>query len=450
MLSPRSMAWIGTDSHLTEIGPKVEPMTSEIALLNRSAVALAADSAVTVTYWENGETKTRYLKGANKLFHISNSCPVGMMIFASADLQGVPWELLAKAFRDELGDHRCKRLAEYAPTFFDYITNNKILFAPEIQEKQFKSDVILVGMRILFELFTDDFRNEADTTKKRGLTTAALQRVAGEIEGAKFVGNVVQADIDSAIANHLDTMRAEFAANKFFASFEATVDLAELAVQAIRGLFKVGRTALTESGIVFAGYGEDEFFPRLCAYDCYGLVLGKLIVLENENKAIEISQENSSAIVPFAQDEMIRTFMYGVSMTGLRRLDADFKKGIALFEEELKKADKLPKAEDLSDLVSQASSVFSRSVLDHFLETHSTPLRRAVGMLSVGELAELAETLVSLESVKERVTRPSDSVSGPIDVAVISKSDGFIWIKRKHYFDPETNPRFFARKGLPK
>ena len=32
----------------------------------------------------------------------------------------------------------------------------------------------------------------------------------------------------------------------------------------------------------------------------------------------------------------------------------------------------------------------------------------------------------------------------PIDVAVISKGDGFIWIKRKHYFNPALNHQFFA------
>ncbi len=38
----------------------------------------------------------------------------------------------------------------------------------------------------------------------------------------------------------------------------------------------------------------------------------------------------------------------------------------------------------------------------------------------------------------------AETVGGPIDVAVISKGDGFIWIKRKHYFSPELNPQFFA------
>jgi hypothetical protein len=36
-----------------------------------------------------------------------------------------------------------------------------------------------------------------------------------------------------------------------------------------------------------------------------------------------------------------------------------------------------------------------------------------------------------------------ESVGGPVDVAVISKGDGFIWIKRKHYFSPDLNSQFF-------
>ena len=36
-----------------------------------------------------------------------------------------------------------------------------------------------------------------------------------------------------------------------------------------------------------------------------------------------------------------------------------------------------------------------------------------------------------------------ETVGGPVDVAVISKGDGFIWINRKHYFKPEFNPHFF-------
>ena len=60
------------------------------------------------------------------------------------------------------------------------------------------------------------------------------------------------------------------------------------------------------------------------------------------------------------------------------------------------------------------------------------------------ELAAMAESLVRLTSFKRRVSVEAERVAEPIDVAVISKGDGFIWIKRKHYFQRELNPQFFA------
>ena len=60
----------------------------------------------------------------------------------------------------------------------------------------------------------------------------------------------------------------------------------------------------------------------------------------------------------------------------------------------------------------------------------------------------MAESLVNLASFKQRVTLDDETVGGPIDVAVISKGDGFIWIKRKHYFKPELNLGFIENYFL--
>jgi hypothetical protein len=73
------------------------------------------------------------------------------------------------------------------------------------------------------------------------------------------------------------------------------------------------------------------------------------------------------------------------------------------------------------------------------------PLVEVLQSLSIGEMAHLAESLLGLQSLKERVTSASETVGGPIDVAAISKDEGLVWIKRKHYFDPELNMRYSAR-----
>ena len=72
------------------------------------------------------------------------------------------------------------------------------------------------------------------------------------------------------------------------------------------------------------------------------------------------------------------------------------------------------------------------------------PVTRTVSLLPKDELAAMAEALVNLTSFKQRVTIGTETVGGPIDVAVISKGDGFIWIKRKYYFDRQLNPAYFA------
>lgn len=75
-------------------------MTSEICIMNKHAAVLAADSAITVREFDGTQERERYFKGANKIFQISNSAPVGAMVYGGAELQGVPWETIFKDYRD--------------------------------------------------------------------------------------------------------------------------------------------------------------------------------------------------------------------------------------------------------------------------------------------------------------------------------------------------------------
>jgi hypothetical protein len=48
--------------------------------------------------------------------------------------------------------------------------------------------------------------------------------------------------------------------------------------------------------------------------------------------------------------------------------------------------------------------------------------------------------------LKEKVTKPSASVGGPVDVAIITKNEGLVWVKRKLFFDAQMNPRYLYRQ----
>ena len=67
---------------------------------------------------------------------------------------------------------------------------------------------------------------------------------------------------------------------------------------------------------------------------------------------------------------------------------------------------------------------------------YKNPLIEAITVLPKGELASMAEALVSLTAFKARMSADQrETVGGPIDVAVISKGDGFVWVKRKELFE---------------
>ncbi|HUT85337.1 MAG TPA: hypothetical protein VMW66_00705, partial [Elusimicrobiales bacterium] len=104
-------------------------MTAEIAIFNKSAVALAADSAVTVGFGN----KRKIYNSANKLFALSKHAPVGVMIYGSAEYKGAPWETLIKMFRHQLGTKKFNTLKEYGNYFLKFIESQK---KPVLNEKE--------------------------------------------------------------------------------------------------------------------------------------------------------------------------------------------------------------------------------------------------------------------------------------------------------------------------
>jgi hypothetical protein len=86
----------------------------------------------------------------------------------------------------------------------------------------------------------------------------------------------------------------------------------------------------------------------------------------------------------------------------------------------------------------------SSGIRQYASEMHSGPIVEIVNHLPKEELAAMAEALVNLTSFKRHVTKQAETVGGPIDVAVISRGDGLIWIKRKHYFDSTLNQHFLS------
>ncbi len=75
-------------------------------------------------------------------------------------------------------------------------------------------------------------------------------------------------------------------------------------------------------------------------------------------------------------------------------------------------------------------------------------LRSAVNHLSKKELAEVAYLLAELASRKRRCSSEMETVGGPIDVAMLTRNEGFAWVRRKRYFDIDLNRLYTERLKL--
>jgi hypothetical protein len=226
--------------------------------------------------------------------------------------------------------------------------------------------------------------------------------------------------------------------------------LNSLAMDYIYKLISLSSFSSFSSGIVIAGFGDDDIFPSLVYYETDGY-LG----IKNKIKLVTeatVTRDNASCIVPFAQHEMVERFMDGIdpeyaAFLRARVLKSMTENCIGVLDkygaEEHKTSSKV--RESIRIAVEKSLSSHDDECERFQRRRYSSPIVSMVSLLPKDELPNLAESLVALTSLKRHVSHDEETVGGPIDVALISKNDSFIWIKRKHYFRAELNPHFGAK-----
>ena len=112
-------------------------MTAEIAIMNKEAIALAADSAVTISQ----EVGQKIFTSANKIFALSKYSPVGIMIYGSATFMGIPWETIVKTYRNKLGKIRFDTLKNYADDFIKFFNQKNQVTSHLNQDEYIKKNI---------------------------------------------------------------------------------------------------------------------------------------------------------------------------------------------------------------------------------------------------------------------------------------------------------------------
>lgn len=407
-------------------------MTSEIAILNRSAVALAADSALTVR-------KEKVWNNTNKLFSVSSNNDIGVMIFGHGDHCGVSWEIIIKIFRKHIGKKKYSYLKDCTKDFQVFLQD---FIFPESSLCDLNAYSFFV--RVIRECKEKSLTGS--TLKRRKSLKQYLDRQKNKAQDRflivdKITKNEFREKYSSAISELLADLL------DIHVTQEMARKVEELCFERWRRDFR----SSFETGVVFAGYGEREIFPAIEQLVVDGVILDQLRLWTERQHDLNLVKATTAYVLPFAQSDIAYLFMEGLQLDYLEFIEATVSGLLAKKSEQLIHA-YVPGANRLVEERKQdvENKALVSSFLDEFEKMRADsaiqPMLNIVASLPKEEMAAMAEALVEITSLRRKIDSSIESVGGPVDVAVISKADGFVWIKRKHYFSIDINRDFMKNR----
>ncbi|WP_175924448.1 hypothetical protein [Burkholderia latens] len=427
-------------------------MTCEVAVLNQYAAVIAADSAVTYT---NGATaEVRYSKGGNKIFQLSHHQPVGIMIYDSGSLLGVPWEIIIKEYRKDLGTASFDTIEEYADHFVSFISNNKLFFPDAERDANYVS---VIGRAMMMLLSHAVYQNpilrdsNASSTDRAAAWNAYFGAVEARCHSLPYLNGFDDAELDArrqlalsgSLASDASTAVAALAtdAQAYVSDF---VDINEWIRITVLQSAKEFSSYPQVSGLVFAGYGKSQFFPQL-AERKVSTFTGQSVVWSLGN-TLTVTRDQPSHISQFATTSMVDVFTKGYGFGMFLAVDDAIDATFSKIPADICAAAGVGLPQNAQALFQQARDSFHQEWTQRLHQENFAKIQGTIGTLPIDEMVHLAETMIVLESLKEKVTSPSQSVGGPVDIAVIAREEGLVWVKRKQFFDSAKNPRFMLRQ----
>ena len=412
-------------------------MTAEIVIMNKSAIAMAADSAATLT-------NNKVYNGVNKLFQLSTKPPIGIMIYGNADCNGIPMEILIKEFRKNLQDKGLEEISEFGKNLMDFL---KIKCENYCDTSSYYLS-IMSDIFINFHKFYIKYLQENEDEN-----CIFLDYLDEKYSEDKFHFNV---NIDEVELEGSDEIITKIFKRGVLSDFFNQEDK-ERAYKILKKLL-IFNILLNYTGIVIAGFDCEKLYPSYVSYHVLGLLTGKFIYKINEE--VGISNQNPAHISPFAQSDVVETYLKGINSENqktilkyIQNFLNDFpEEMINIFEEgeilDNKNLDKLRKnIEEIKQPITERENKF-KDFFNELKEDNYSPILGSIAHVPKEDLSNMCESLIHLTSLRRKISYDVESVGGEIDVAIISKGDGFIWTKRKHYFDGDLNPQFLDNRSF--
>lgn len=407
-------------------------MTTEVVIGNRQAVALAADSAVTVG-------NDRVWKTANKLFSLGPTNDVGVMINGSGDYLGLSWEVIIKLYREHIGEQKFATVNECAVDFIAFFSG-----------EQFRNvDAERLSFASIFVEHLEKLKSHLSYNSKAEFRANIASMVDAEVVHISSEWIKIS---DQSISEFRRIWRELInALAKDILGEVITKRVSDAITKLLHAVIVHSIESELATGLVIAGFGAKEMYPNMLSYYVDGACDGVPRVWPD--RAINLNQAGNSGgyIVPFGQSDIVYSFMEGITLQSSELLEVSIPALLEARSDDLIRtyvpaADREVEAAIQQRQNSEAYRLFKEG-FDRFRKASITnPVVSVLSKLPKEELADMAQAMVELTSLRRRVDSSLETVGGPVDLAIISKGDGFIWLKRKNYFELDANRDFLYRR----
>lgn len=421
-------------------------MTAVVGILNKRGVAIAADSAVTRTR----PNEQKITKNGNKMLRLSNCVPISVMITGSASFLTTPWDIVIRRYRQQRGDIRHKSVEECVDDVFNYIASNNIFWEHEWIEswieyelediiktvhKEIPEDVCSLSKRRP-KTYLQHFTSNLNKLEKGWLKNG----IAPQFEGysSERFHEYAHGAIDNLFEDNLD-LPNELDDDNDSIVYNLILPIKERIESALMSYLTSKRKDGNRTQLIFAGFGEEDEYPSLIAAEVVGGFDNRVNYHIPPENIVKINDKRPAAICPFAQSDVADSILSGVHRTYIARIKKEVKDSYG----KIKSSGFNGRGDDAFDakFFIMLRQVEVEDLLDKF---NADFIQRKVNKRSVWEktlkdydlqsMASLAHNLINLTGFHRILTFKQEGVGGPVDLAIISKAEGFTWLSRKSWY----------------
>lgn len=297
-------------------------MTAVVGILNKRGAAIAADSAVTRTRYNN----RKITKKGNKMIRLSDCVPISVMLTGNGAYLRTQWDIIIRHYRQHRGDIPHQTVEACVHDFFRYIADNHLFCEEEVIKRWIGQELDLLfehadgNVDFTVKERGDDNRLKSPKTYlksflkqlhryqtywlKTGVSAQFIDYTPEQFH--VFIGDMIT-DYLSEKEYQEDGFNFNNYPKEFLVSLKDDLESTLMTRLTTRRYHDDGSAEL-----VFTGFGSEQEYPSLVSTVVFEGFDNRVNYHIRPEDIICISDEHPVAICPFAQKDVIKSLLRGL------------------------------------------------------------------------------------------------------------------------------------------